>query len=70
MPVGSRVRVRATVVSVDELDGGWYQVVTRFAVEREGDGMRRRVVGAGRRSCTPGVRRERREDGADQHGLP
>jgi acyl dehydratase len=37
VPTGSRVRVRATVVSVDELDGGWFQVVTRFAVEREGE---------------------------------
>jgi acyl dehydratase len=37
VPAGSRVRVRATVVTVDELDGGWYQVVTRFQVEREGE---------------------------------
>jgi acyl dehydratase len=37
VPSGSRVRARATVLSVDELDGGWYQVVTRFMVEREGE---------------------------------
>jgi acyl dehydratase len=37
VPSGSRVRARATVLSVDELDGGWYQVVTRFTVEREGE---------------------------------
>jgi acyl dehydratase len=37
VPSGSRVRARATVLSVDELDGGWFQVVTRFTVEREGE---------------------------------
>jgi acyl dehydratase len=37
VPSGSRVRARATVLSVDELDGGWFQVVTRFEVEREGE---------------------------------
>ena len=37
VPSGSRVRARATVLSVDELDGGWHQVVTRFTVEREGE---------------------------------
>jgi acyl dehydratase len=37
VPSGSRVRARATLLSVDELDGGWFQVVTRFTVEREGE---------------------------------
>jgi acyl dehydratase len=36
VPVNSRVRARAEVLSVDELDGGWYHVVTRFTIEREG----------------------------------
>ena len=33
VPAGSRVRASAEVVSVDEVGGGWYQVVTRFTVE-------------------------------------
>src|SRR5437773_6321603 len=37
VPSGSRVRARAEVVSVDEVGGGWYQVVTRFTVEVEGN---------------------------------
>jgi acyl dehydratase len=36
VPAGSRVRATAEVVSVDELEGGWYHVVTRFTLEREG----------------------------------
>jgi acyl dehydratase len=36
VPAGSRVRARAEVVSVDEVGGGWWQVVTRFTVELEG----------------------------------
>src|SRR5881275_821134 len=36
VPVGSRLRARAEVVSVDDVGGGWYQVVTRFTVEAEG----------------------------------
>jgi len=36
VPAGSRVRARAQVVSVDEVGGGWWQVVTRFTVEVEG----------------------------------
>ena len=35
VPAGSRVRATAEVVSVDELEGGWYHVVTRFTLERE-----------------------------------
>src|SRR3954451_9171516 len=37
VPSGSRLRARAEVVSVDEAGGGWYQVVTRFTVEVEGN---------------------------------
>ena len=33
---GARVRARAEVVSVDEVGGGWWQVVTRFTLEVEG----------------------------------
>jgi acyl dehydratase len=36
VPVGSRVRARAEVVKVEEVGGGWWQVVTRFTVEVEG----------------------------------
>jgi acyl dehydratase len=34
--VDSRVRATANVQSVEELDSGWYHVVTRFTIEREG----------------------------------
>src|SRR5690349_7037398 len=37
VPVGSRLRARAEVVSVDEVGGGWFQVVTSFTVEVEGN---------------------------------
>ena len=36
VPAGSRVRAKAEVVSVEEVGGGWWQVVTRFTVEVEG----------------------------------
>jgi acyl dehydratase len=36
VPAGSRLRASAEVISVDEVGGGWYQVVTRFTVEVEG----------------------------------
>ena len=36
VPSGSRVRATAEIVTVDELDGGWYHVVTKFTLEREG----------------------------------
>jgi acyl dehydratase len=36
VPAGSRVRAKAEVVSVDEVGGGWWQVVTRFTIEVEG----------------------------------
>jgi acyl dehydratase len=37
VPVDSKVRARAEVVSVDEIGGGWWQVVTRFTLEVEGN---------------------------------
>ncbi len=36
VPVGSRVRGRAELVSMDEKGGGWWQAVTRFTLEVEG----------------------------------
>ena len=36
VPVDSRIRAKAEVVSVDEVGGGWSQVVTRFTIEVEG----------------------------------
>ena len=36
VPAGSRVRAKAEVISVDEVGGGWWQVVTRFTLEVEG----------------------------------
>jgi acyl dehydratase len=33
---GSKVRATAEVRSVDDLGGGWFHVVTRFTLEREG----------------------------------
>jgi acyl dehydratase len=36
VPAGSRVRAKAEVLSVDEVGGGWWQVVTRFTIEVEG----------------------------------
>jgi acyl dehydratase len=37
VPAGSRVRARAEVVSVEEVGGGWWQFVTRFTLEVEGN---------------------------------
>ena len=36
VPAGSRVRAKAEVTDIDEVGGGWYQVVTKFTVEVEG----------------------------------
>lgn len=36
VPTGSRVRARAEALSVDEVGGGWWQIVQRFTVEVEG----------------------------------
>ena len=36
VPAGARVRATAEVVEVEDVGGGWWQVVTRFTVEVEG----------------------------------
>ena len=36
VPAGSRIRVSAEVTELDEVGGGWWQMVTRFTVEVEG----------------------------------
>lgn len=36
VPAGSRVRATAEFVSIEELEGGWYQSVTRFTIECDG----------------------------------
>jgi acyl dehydratase len=36
VPARSRVRTRAEVVEVEDVGGGWWQIVTRFTVEVEG----------------------------------
>jgi acyl dehydratase len=37
VPVDARVRGEAEVVSIDDKGGGWYEVVTRFTLEVEGN---------------------------------
>jgi len=37
VPAGARVRATAEVVEVEEVKDGWFQVVTRFTVEVEGN---------------------------------
>jgi acyl dehydratase len=36
VPAGSRIRVSAEVTDLDEVGGGWWQMVTRFTVEVDG----------------------------------
>ena len=36
VPAGARIRATAEVVDVDDVGGGWWQIVTRFTVEVEG----------------------------------
>jgi acyl dehydratase len=36
VPAGAKVRATAEVLSVEELGDGWWHVVTRFTLEREG----------------------------------
>jgi acyl dehydratase len=36
VPAGSKVRATAEVTEVEDVGGGWWQVVTRFTVEVEG----------------------------------
>src|ERR1700754_1459732 len=33
VPVGSKLRASAEVVSVDDVGGGWWQIVTKFTLE-------------------------------------
>jgi acyl dehydratase len=37
VPTGSRVRATAEVTSVEDVGGGWWQVITKFTVEVEGN---------------------------------
>src|SRR3954470_3428055 len=37
VPAGSKVRATSEVVSIDDKGGGWYEVVTRFTLEVEGN---------------------------------
>jgi acyl dehydratase len=37
VPAGSKVRASAETVEIDDLGGGWYQIVTRFTLEVEGN---------------------------------
>src|SRR3954447_23702898 len=37
VPAGSRVRATSEVVEIDDVGGGWFQVVTRFTLEVEGN---------------------------------
>ena len=37
VPSGSKIRATAEVVEVEEVGGGWFQIVTRFKVEVEGN---------------------------------
>ena len=37
VPVDAKVRGKAEVVSIDEKGGGWYEAVTRFTLEVEGN---------------------------------
>jgi acyl dehydratase len=36
VPAGARVRASAQVVEIEDVGGGWWQIVTRFTVEVEG----------------------------------
>ena len=36
VPADAKIRASAEIVDVDDVGGGWYQVVTRFTVEVEG----------------------------------
>lgn len=36
VPAGARVRAKMETVSVDDVGGGWFQIVQRFTVEVEG----------------------------------
>jgi acyl dehydratase len=37
VPAGSKVRACAEVISIDDVGGGWYQKITKFSLEVEGN---------------------------------
>jgi acyl dehydratase len=37
VPVGSRLRAKLELVSVEDVGGGWHQIIQRWTVEREGE---------------------------------
>jgi acyl dehydratase len=37
VPAGARIRAKAELVELDDVGGGWWQMVTRFTVEVEGN---------------------------------
>ena len=37
VPAGTKVRATAQTVDIDDIGGGWYQIVTRFTLEVEGN---------------------------------
>jgi len=37
VPSGARIRATAEVVEIDDVGGGWWQIVTRFTVEVDGN---------------------------------
>ena len=37
VPAGARIRAKAEVTEVEDVGGGWWQVVTRFTLEVEGN---------------------------------
>ena len=37
VPSGSKIRATAEVVEIEDVGGGWFQIVTRFKVEVEGN---------------------------------
>jgi len=37
VPAGSKVRASAEVISIDDVGGGWYQMITKFTLEVEGN---------------------------------
>jgi acyl dehydratase len=62
VPTGARIRATGELLSIDEVGGGWWHIVTRFTVEVEGadkpacvaDSVGRLLV---QRAATPGSRR-------------
>jgi acyl dehydratase len=51
LPVGSRIRVRAEILSIESIDAEWWHVVTRLVVEREGSAKPVCVADSAGRLC-------------------